>query len=128
MGIIRKTKSVSALLNEFEQTQTALSALKLVEKLHHQMNRSTVYRILERLEDDNVLHSFTGRDGLSWYALNKQKNLIHAHQKNIHPHFQCLDCGKTECLPIEIPIPEISEHSIESVSFLLVGKCADCLC
>ena len=74
MGIIRKTKSVKAVINEFDRTAFALSTLKLVESLQSQMNKSTVYRILERLVDDGILHSFTGKDGLSWYALN------HCHQ------------------------------------------------
>ncbi|MEM9001809.1 MAG: transcriptional repressor [Bacteroidota bacterium] len=127
MGIIRKTKSVKALLNEFGQQKTALSTLELVERLHHQMNKSTVYRILERLEDNSILHSFTGQDGLTWYALNHNNGCSQPHHLNTHPHFQCRDCGKTECLSVSIPIPEVAEHSIESVSFLLVGKCADCV-
>ena len=127
MGIIRKTRSVKALLNEFEQNKTALSTLDLVDRLNHQMNKSTVYRILERLEDDGILHSFTGQDGLTWYALYNDNNCLHPHHLNTHPHFQCRDCGKTECLSIHIPIPEVAEHSIESVSLLLVGRCADCV-
>ncbi|MEO1011578.1 MAG: transcriptional repressor [Bacteroidota bacterium] len=127
MGIIRKTKSVKALLNEFGHNKTALSTLELVERLHRQMNKSTVYRILERLEDDGILHSFTGQDGLTWYALSDNNICKHPHHLNTHPHFQCRDCGKTECLPISIPIPEIAEHSIDSVSLLLVGRCADCV-
>ena len=127
MGIIRKTKSVKAVINEFDRTAFALSTLKLVERLQSQMNKSTVYRILERLVDDGILHSFTGKDGLSWYALN------HCHQhsnsenpRHTHPHFQCKNCGKTECLPIPIPIPEVTDHRVDSVSLLLVGKCAQC--
>lgn len=127
MGVIRKTRSVNALLNEFEQSTTALSTLELVERLSDQMNRSTVYRILERLENGGVLHSFLGRDGLAWYALSDQKISAYSQQKSTHPHFQCVDCGKTECLPINIPIPELTERRVESVSFLLVGRCADCV-
>ena len=127
MGIVRKTKSVKAVLKEFEQYKTALSSRELVERLHLQMNKSTVYRILERLEDEGILHSFTGQDNLTWYALNQDNNCSHDDQLNAHPHFQCRDCGKTECLPISIPIPEVPKHSIESISFLLVGRCGDCL-
>ncbi|MEM1337162.1 MAG: transcriptional repressor [Bacteroidota bacterium] len=127
MGIIRKTKSVKALLNEFEQTETAISALELVERLRYQMNKSTVYRILERLEDDGIVHSFTGRDGLTWYALYQDGGPLNAQHLNTHPHFQCRECGKTQCLPINIPIPEVEKHNVESVSLLLVGKCEDCV-
>ena len=127
MGVIRNTKSVKALLKEFGQSKTALSSIELVGRLHSQMNKSTVYRILERLEDDGVLHSFTGQDGLTWYATNQNDDISNIEQLNTHPHFQCRDCGKTECLSVSIPIPEVAEHSIESVSFLIVGKCSDCI-
>ena len=127
MGIIRKTKSVKAVINEFDGTASALSTLKLVERLQSQMNKSTVYRILERLVDDGILHSFTGKDGLSWYALNdSQQRSPSNDSQHMHPHFQCKDCGKTECLPMTLPVPEVAEHYVESVSLLLVGRCANC--
>ncbi|MEM9866661.1 MAG: transcriptional repressor [Bacteroidota bacterium] len=127
MGIVRKTKSVKTLLDEFERTQTALSTLDLVVRLQYDMNKSTVYRILERLEKDDILHSFTGKDGLTWYALNKNDGFSPTSLSKTHPHFQCRDCGKTECLPITVPIPEVEEHSIDSVSLLLVGRCSNCM-
>lgn len=126
MGIIRKTKSVKAVLKEFEKGTSPVSTSALVARLRDQMNKSTVYRILERLEDDGTLHSFTGRDGLTWYALDSHTSCSDAHPLDTHPHFQCRDCGKTECLTIHIPIPEVTEHHIESVSLLLIGQCADC--
>ena len=126
MGIVRKTKSVRALLNEFKLTSMAISTSELVDRLNHKMNKSTVYRILERLEDDGVLHSFPGQDGLTWYALNNLNSYPQSNQMSTHPHFQCSDCGKTECLSINVTVPEVSEHQIESVSLLLVGKCAKC--
>ena len=127
MGIVRKTKSVKVLLEEISQNKTAISTKELVERLHLKMNKSTVYRILERLEDDDILHSFSGQDGLTWYAINDNNASSQSHQLTTHPHFQCSDCGKTECLPMSFAIPEVSEHEIESVSLLLVGKCADCV-
>jgi Fur family ferric uptake transcriptional regulator len=126
MGVLRKTKSVKTLLHEFDHVKTPLSTRDLMERLGNQMNRSTVYRILNRLENDGILHSFIGRDGLAWYALSNKNHHSQSLKKNTHPHFQCLDCGKTECLPISVSIPEVSEHSVETVSLLLVGRCADC--
>lgn len=126
MGVVRKTKSVKTLLSAFTEQEVALSTVALVERFHNQMNRSTVYRILERLEDEGVLHSFTGRDGLTWYALGTDTICSSETNLDTHPHFQCRDCGKTECLPMSVSIPEVSKHHIESVSLLLVGQCSDC--
>lgn len=125
MGIIRKTKSVKTLLDIFEQSEYAQSVVDLVERLNQEMNKSTVYRILDRLEDNGTLHSFVDNDGLTWYA--KCKDCSSKKHRDTHPHFQCMDCGKVECLPYDISIPPVQKHNINSAELLLVGQCEDCL-
>ncbi|MEO1258339.1 MAG: transcriptional repressor [Bacteroidota bacterium] len=125
MGITRKTKSVKTLLEVFEQTNNAVSVVELVERLRREMNKTTVYRILERLEDEGTLHSFTGKNGLKWYAACKECSP--SHHLDSHPHFQCRVCGKTECLFIDISIPPVSNYKIDSAELLLTGQCKDCL-
>lgn len=125
MGIIRKTKSVKTLLKIFEQTNNAISVVILVERLHRKMNKTTVYRVLERLENEGILHSFTGKDGLKWYA--KYNGCSSSNHMDLHPHFQCRDCGKTACLAIDILIPSVSNYRIDSAELLLIGQCEDCL-
>ena len=60
MGVIRKTKSVEILLNEFSTGSVAISAKALIEQLGDTFNKTTIYRVLDKLEDDGVLHSFLG--------------------------------------------------------------------
>ena len=125
MGIIRKTKSVKKLLNVFEQTNDALSVVELVERFQLDMNKTTVYRALERLEEEGILHSFMGKDGLKWYAKDNGSSLSHA--KDTHPHFQCSECGKIECLAFHIKIPSLPNRKIDFAEFLLVGQCEECI-
>lgn len=125
MGVVRKTKSVTSLLERFEQTNAALSAIDLVEQLKAKMNKTTVYRILERLEDEGMLHSFKGKDGLQWYA--RCNGCSSDQHSDLHPHFQCRNCGKTECLDIELSVPSVPQHKIDSAELLLLGHCEDCL-
>jgi Fur family ferric uptake transcriptional regulator len=68
MSIVRKTKSVNIILSKFDKGHEALSVVDLVEELKEDMNKTTVYRILERLESEGTIHSFTGTNGLKWYA------------------------------------------------------------
>lgn len=125
MGIIRKTKSVELLLNVFHQSQSALSVVQLIDNLKSNMNKTTVYRILDRLEQEGVVHSFLGKDGLKWYAKCSECS---AHQhSDLHPHFQCNDCGTIECLSVDIQIPVISDRQIDSAEVLLQGTCPNCL-
>ena len=125
MGVVRKTKSVKSILGVFEQSEQAFSSVELIERFKDSMNKTTVYRILERLEDDGVLHSFTGEDGLTWYA--KCQGCTSKQHTDAHPHFQCRKCGKTECVDAKIQIPKLSKHSVDKAEFLLLGTCEDCL-
>lgn len=125
MGVIRKTKSVKSLLELFEQTNEALSAIDLVERYKSKMNKTTVYRILDRLEDEGIIHSFKGKDGLQWYAMCK--GCTASHHADLHPHFQCRNCGKTECLDLVLSVPSVPQHKIDSAELLLLGQCEDCL-
>ncbi len=125
MGIKRQTKSVSTLLNLFQEEPNALSVVDLVERFKGEMNKSTVYRVLERLEKEGIIHSFRGNDGLTWYA--KCAGCSSGEHFDRHPHFQCRDCGKVECLPVSVIIPPVEKHKIETAQILLTGQCADCL-
>jgi len=124
MGVIRKTKSVKLILNEFEESSSAISVITLIERLHNEMNKTTIYRVLDKLEDDGFLHSFLGKNGHKWYA--KCQGCSSTIHHDIHPHFQCLSCGKVDCLNIDILIPEIKNRKVEVSQVLLQGKCEDC--
>lgn len=118
------TKSLIAVLNKFEECNEAQSVVKLVDEFSQEMNRTTVYRILKRLEESEKLHSFIGPDGLKWYARTQAYSDKMAHE--MHPHFHCEDCGKVQCLPVELPVPSIPNYQIRSVSYLIVGNCGKC--
>ncbi len=125
MGIIRKTKSVQLLLNVFDQSKNALSVVQLIDTMSSHMNKTTVYRILDRLEQGGIVHSFLGKEGLKWYAKCSECS-SHKHS-DLHPHFQCKNCGTIECLSIDIQIPEISNRHVDSAEILLQGTCPSCL-
>lgn len=124
MGVIRRTKAVNTLLTLFEEKEGAVSVVDLIEELKTEMNKTTVYRVLDRLEQDGFIHSFNGKDALKWYARCKSCTTTSHFDK--HPHFQCLQCGKMECLSIDIVIPTLENHTIESQEILLVGRCDEC--
>ncbi|KAF9659278.1 transcriptional repressor [Tenacibaculum sp. ZH5_bin.1] len=124
MGVIRKTKAVKKLLSLFESGVSAIAAVDLVSKLNDEMNKTTVYRVLDRLENDGVIHSFMGKGGVKWYA--KCTSCSSHHHNDIHPHFQCTDCKKVTCLSVDISIPQVENHIIESATVFLTGKCEIC--
>ena len=124
MGIIRQTKSVKRILNEFEKEPKALSTVDLIKRLSQDHNKTTIYRVLDRLEDDGVLHSFQGTDGVKFYA--KCHGCSKSQHSDIHPHFQCVSCGKMDCLDVRVSIPEVPNRRVLSSELLLQGHCEQC--
>ena len=124
MGIIRKTKSITLILGEFTSETIAIPVTDLINKLSLKINKSTIYRILEKLEDDNILYSFIAANGAKCYS--KCRCRSNENPNHIHPHFECTGCGKIDCLDMEIEIPKIPNRNIFSSHFLFQGKCEYC--
>lgn len=125
MGIQRKTSTIGLLLDQFKKSNQAIAAVELVDRLKEKVNKTTVYRALERLEDDGLVHSFLDRDGIKRYAICQDCNKdSHVHD---HPHFQCTNCGKVDCLEeASVNIPKISGRTIHKTDVLLQGICETC--
>ena len=124
MGIMRQTKSVKRILNEFQKEPKALSTVALIKRLSQDHNKTTIYRVLDRLEDDGVLHSFQGTDGVKFYA--KCHGCSKSQHSDIHPHFQCVSCGKMDCLDVRVSIPKVPNRRVLSSELLLQGHCEQC--
>tara|TARA_B100001059_G_scaffold34297_1_gene27565 strand:- start:639 stop:1019 length:381 start_codon:yes stop_codon:yes gene_type:complete len=124
MGVIRKTQSLEILLKQFQKESKALSTVELIKRLDKKLNKSTIYRVLDKLEDDGILHSFPGINGVKWYA--KCNNCSTSMRTDIHPHFQCLSCGKVDCLDINMNIPKIPNREVIFSQLLIQGKCEMC--
>ena len=124
MGIIRQTQSLKRILNEFEKEPKALSTVDLIERLRKDHNKTTIYRVLDRLEDDGVLNSFQGTDGVKFYA--KCHGCSKSRHSDIHPHFQCVSCGKMDCLDVRVSIPKVPNRKVLSSQLLLQGHCENC--
>ena len=125
MGIIRKTQAVALILDEFEKDSNAISAIELIKRLNKKINKTTVYRLLDKLQDDGLLHNFLDFNGVKWFA--KCKNCSKTKHQDVHPHFQCTSCGNVDCLKISVSIPEITNRKIINSHILVLGQCDLCM-
>ena len=124
MGIIRKTKHFQKVLDEFSKSTRAISANSLVSRFASLMNKSTIYRILNKLEDDNIIHSFIGLNGLKWYA--KCSDCSSQKHNDNHPHFQCEACNEVRCIPNVTNEPELIGSQFHVKNILISGLCSRC--
>lgn len=125
MGVLRKTKHLEHVLQAFRQSSDALSAGMLLDALANEINKSTVYRMLQKLEDDGVIHSFQTMDQIRFYALCK--GCSSGRHVDTHAHFQCTSCKRVSCVSEEIVLPTPGRARITSAQVLLTGQCESCL-
>ena len=125
MGVLRKTKHLEHVRQAFRQSSGALSAGMLVDALANEINKSTVYRMLQKLEDDGVIHSFLTMDQIRFYALCK--GCSSGRHVDTHAHFQCTSCKRVSCVSEEIVLPTPGRARITSAQVLLTGQCESCL-
>lgn len=106
-----------------------LSAQEIIEELNketQEVNRVTVYRILELLVEKRLVERISAGDRSFRYGLAPNAN----HQP--HSHFYCLECGEMECLsPDQInldtkPLTRSFLGLIERVEVRFDGICQDC--
>lgn len=124
MEKIRRTKTVNLVLSEFQKEEGAIAVTELVQRFKNKANKTTIYRILERLCEEDVLHSFIGPDGLKWYA--ECHCPMHKKHDDFHPHLDCDECGKIRCIDFEIPTPKNLKVKLDMSEVLLKGTCEKC--
>jgi Fur family ferric uptake transcriptional regulator len=72
-------------------------------KKGHDIDRVTLYRVLEWLTEQGIAHKVSSDDRVWRFSVAG-----HAHPATgAHAHFQCSDCGKVICLD-EARMPDIS--------------------
>lgn len=120
----RSTPAKRAVLDILSRTGKAMSQDAIELKLDIDVNRATIYRILNRFCDDGILHKIVAEDGKQYFALcikcgEEQKPLNHF-------HFRCVNCETIECLPVEVKFSIPDKYLVENVNCVLTGTCKVC--
>ncbi len=88
------------------------------------LNKVTIYRTLESLVEAGLVHRAFMQERAWHFELAH-----HCTEKQCHPHFTCLVCGVTHCLP-EVSVP-MAKSPFKGFIFnhqqvRLEGFCPDC--
>lgn len=94
------------------------------EELSIEVDRATIYRVLNRFLEDGVVHKVIGENGKQYFALCENCD-SHDHNHN-HFHFRCVQCGKVECLAKEVKINLPAGYSAQNFNGMVSGQCAEC--
>ncbi len=120
----RITSSKQTVFNILKSSGVALSQDDIENKVAGEMNRATMYRILNSFCEDGHVHRIFSDDGRTYFAvcLNCKEN---EHHHN-HVHFRCLKCLRMECLKEEIEITMPQGYIFKDANCLVTGYCNRC--
>lgn len=125
MGKKRNTKTKELVKSVLEQASTALTHEDFENELEGQVDRVTIYRILQSFEDDGLVHRIADETGKWHYAMCH--DCSDEHHNHNHIHFQCTACRTISCLDTPIKKPELPKgYSIEEITYLIIGCCPSC--
>ncbi|WP_024479720.1 Fur family transcriptional regulator [Cellulophaga baltica] len=93
----RNTPTKEAILKLLLSSRKALSQDAIERALTININRATIYRVLNRFCEDDIIHKIVAEDGKQYFAICKKCENRAAVLQH-HFHFRCLSCDTIECL------------------------------
>ncbi|MFT3948173.1 MAG: transcriptional repressor [Agriterribacter sp.] len=121
---MRNTIARTQILSLIKNSKTALSHAEIEQLLNGLCNRVTIYRVLERLVEDNMVHKIINVDGNLKFAACH--NCAKTHHDN-HLHFSCVECGSVTCLEEVEPVFKIpKKYKVQEMNFMVSGLCPNC--
>ncbi len=105
--------------------QRALTHHEIEECLRDKprLNRVTLYRVLEWLNEKGLVHKVVGDDRIWHFRANSH---VSPHQ---HAHFECMRCTRVVCLDdmkAEYDPPLPAGYKYQEIELRVKGLCAEC--
>jgi len=120
---VRSTIAKTQIQNIILESKVALSANEIQVILNDSCDRVTVYRVLNRLTTEGLIHKIVNTDGVIKYAGCNDCSKKHNHN---HIHFSCINCKSVTCLNVEPVFSLPEKYSITETNFTISGFCPLC--
>jgi len=98
-----------------KKTKGLVSVQNIYDSLRHKLDKVTVYRVLNILEEVGVVFKEYNNKEAFYYLANKQ-----------HHHIICQKCGKSQCIPCNHIFNNIKNFSQVKHQLVLTGICNKC--
>ncbi|ALL07705.1 Fur family transcriptional regulator [Pedobacter sp. PACM 27299] len=123
---LKHTKQRVRVLEEIALDTVAISQPELEKKLGKEIDRVTLYRILNTYEEKGIVHRIMDMNGTANYALCSAA-CSEDHHHDEHVHFNCTTCGKIYCLEVTVPkIKMPNGFTAKTVNTTAYGTCEKC--
>jgi Fur family ferric uptake transcriptional regulator len=115
------TRPRLAILEVFLQANEALTYDYFLNHPFLQLNRVTIYRVLNLFSDKNIIHRIPATDNINRYLLQEASTIVHS-------NFMCTKCKKI--IPLETVVsPKVKmpkDYIQQNVEVIIGGLCASC--
>ena len=119
----RNTPSKQAVLDVLTLSGTAMSHDAIEDQVAMDINRATIYRILNQFCEDGLVHAIVAGDGKHYFALCNSSG---DHSSQFHFHFSCNKCQTISCLNQEVQLNLPPGFVMEEANCVLTGTCQNC--
>jgi len=125
MKLARTTTAKTEIQELIVSSSVALSHSEIQKSLEGLCDRVTIYRVLERLLDEGIIHKTVNLDGVVKYASCHSCLKKHSHN---HIHFSCQKCKSVTCLEdVEPSFKMPKNYKVSEMNFTVSGLCPQCL-
>ena len=127
MKTSRNTIAKTTILETIARSSVALSQIEIQNILNGLCDRVTIYRVLDRLVSEDVIHKIATPDGTVKYASCNHNQDNHQHTHN-HVHFSCEKCKSVTCLDSVEPVFVLPKnYVVRQLNFSMSGLCPNCI-
>lgn len=120
----RNTPAKNTIMTLLKSAGSALSQEMIEEKVKGDMDRVTIYRVLNSFCEDGITHRILADNGKYYFALCHSCNENeHNHD---HFHFRCIKCEKVECLDEQVSVTLPQGYKMYSINSWVTGECKNC--
>lgn len=120
----RNTPAKAAILSLLKDANAALSQEMIETEIKGEMDRVTIYRVLNSFCEDGITHKILADDGKYYFALCHSCD-EHRHDHD-HFHFRCMSCQKVECLEEQVTVSLPEGYVQKSITSWVTGHCKNC--
>lgn len=120
----RSTPTKKAIIAVLNASKRAMSSDAIEQKIEIEIDRATIYRVLNQFCEDGIVHKIVADDGKQYFAVCQKCD--QQQLPDHHFHFRCTKCQTIECLPVMVNFSLPEHYNVHNVNCILTGVCANC--
>ena len=124
---IYSTKQKDIILNVIEKQKHEFTIKDIYNEINDKVGLTTIYRMVDKLIDDNVLNKYISKDNVTYYQYLKKCD------EDNHFYLKCDKCGDLVHIDCDC-IKDLSNHILKEHKFkpnkdkiIINGMCNKCI-